>query len=332
MTKKTWLARMFVLVAFLLASCRGEKGDHIGLNTISGDKLARVDDVVSEYRPNYEYINIALVENGEIVLTKSYGRNRLEKNDVYASVSKPVTAMILLQLYEGGLIDSFDEDIGNYDEEYANVLPEPYTDSEITFKQLLTHQSGVPHLSKLWDGDKLILDFEPGTGVQYSSNAYGILGAVMSEITGESYTELVKSYIGEPVGADSFTSMPWFQAPGGQVRSTIEDMAKFAIGIMDESYVSRELLDELMFKHYADEAYGSLCLGWYCAYLDTEEFAIYHNGSNGRPRAFLAIKPEMGYAVAITGLSYSEDSAQDFPDLAIDLMGVLKGTYERAGE
>jgi CubicO group peptidase (beta-lactamase class C family) len=330
---RKYISAIFIATCliFVLVSC-SQAGDFVGINEFESGRLEMVDQVIAAYKSNYEYINIALVEGGEIVLTKSYGRNRLDKNDVYASVSKPVTAMILMQLYEGGLIDGLNEDIGKYDEEYANVLPKPYTDSEITFEQLLTHQSGVPHLSKLWKDGALVLDFEPGTGVQYSTNGFGILGEVMSEITGQSYPELVKTYIGEPVGADSFTSMPWFQAPGGQVRSTIEDMAKFAIGVMDETYVSRELLDELMFNHYADEAHGSLCLGWYCAYFGTEEFAIYHNGSNGRPRAFLAIKPDMGYAVAITGRSYSEDSAQNFPDLAIDLIGILKGTEERAGE
>jgi CubicO group peptidase (beta-lactamase class C family) len=293
MKKRIVSMSIALCIPIILVSC-SPPGDFVGINALDSIELKTIDQVVTAYKPNYEYINITLVEGGEVVLTKSYGRNRLNKRDVYASVSKPVTAMILVQLYEFGLIESVKDGIERYDRAYSHVLPEPYADSEITFEQLLAHQSGVPHLSRLWNGDDLIVDFEPGTGVQYSTNGYGILGDVMTEITGKSYTQLVKTYIGEPVGASSFTSMPWFQAPGGQVRSTIEDMAKFAIGVMNHTYVTEPVLKDLVYRHYADEEYGTLCLGWYCANLGTVDLALYHSGSNGRPRAFLAIQPYLG--------------------------------------
>jgi CubicO group peptidase (beta-lactamase class C family) len=176
----------------------------------------------------------------------------------------------------------------------------------------------------MWNGEELDLAFQPGTDVMYSSNAYGVLGDVMGEITGLSYAKMVDTYIADPVGADSFWSIPHFQAPAGQVRSTIQDMARFAIGVMDGTYVSQETPREFVYKQYAKDEYGSICLGWYCTNLGSEELAIYHAGSNGRPRAFLAIKPHLGFAVAITGLNHSENGLHDFGNLTIELMDVLE--------
>jgi CubicO group peptidase (beta-lactamase class C family) len=322
--------RIVVVIVFcisavsLLAVSLPRTGDFVGANKLDDGEVQVVDQIVARYRANYRYINIALVRGGDLVFTKSYGQNRLNKTDVYASVSKPVTAMIFLQLLEAGEIASVDDAIASYDGDYADVLPEAYSNTPITFLHLLTHQSGVSHLSDMWNGEKLNLAFQPGTDVMYSSNAYGILGDVMGEITGLSYSKMVETYIGDPVGATSFWSIPHFQAPAGQVRSTIQDMAQFAIGVMDGTYVSEETLRELVYRRYAEDESGDICLGWYCTNLGSDELAIYHAGSNGRPRAFLAIKPYLGFAVAITGINHSEEGQHDFGDLTIELMAALK--------
>jgi CubicO group peptidase (beta-lactamase class C family) len=322
--KTVIIAGLCISALSLLGVSLARTGDSLGVNKLDADELQIVDQIVSHYQPNYQYINIALVREEEVVFTKSYGQKRLDKTDVYASVSKPVTAMIFLQLLEAGKISSVQDEIAGYDEDYAEVLPKAYGDTPITFLHLLTHQSGVSHLSDMWNGETLNLAFQPGTDVMYSSNAYGILGDVMEEITGLSYSKMVETYIGNPVGASSFWTIPHFQAPAGQVRSTIQDMARFAIGVMDGTYVSEDTLQELVYKKYAQDESGDICLGWYCTNLGSDELTIYHAGSNGRPRAFLAIEPYQGFAVAITGLNHWENSEHDFGDLAIELMAALK--------
>ncbi len=205
-------------------------------------------------------------------------------------------------------------------------MPDQYADNPISFYHLLTHQSGVPHLSDIWEGEKLNLAFRPGSDTMYSSNGFGILRLVMSQVTGMSYSDLVKTYIAQPVGAESFEAPDIFAAPSGQVHSTIYDMALFAIGVMDGKYVSDDLLHELMYQRYTSIEGEDICLGWFCDDIDSPDMTIYHNGSNGRPRAHLRIKPEKGMAVAITGMDYSEDGMQNFPNLAIELMELLETT------
>lgn len=319
---------LFILLSFalemILMSCSYQPGDFVGINELDSGEVKELDRIVASYKLTYNYINIALVLDGEVVLTKSYGQNRLGKTDEYASVSKPVTAMIFMQLLESGEIEDVHDEILRYLPDHANAMPDRYIDSPISFFHLLTHQSGVPHLSDIWEGEKLSLAFRPGSDVMYSSNGFGILGLVMQQITGMSYSELVETFIAKPVGAESFETPDIFAAPSGQVRSTIYDMALFAIGVMDGTYVSEELLRELVFKNYASLEYGDICLGWFCDDIDTSDLVIFHNGSNGRPRAHLRIKPEKGMGVAITGMDYNEDGAQNFPELSIELMEFLE--------
>jgi len=303
----------------------GPAHDRTGVNELDPAQLGQIDQMVANTLANYNYINVGLVRDGQIMLTKSYGHDRLDKVDVYASASKPVTATIVMQLVQQGRIDDLDDDIALYHPRYKDALPQEYADAHITFRQLLSHTSGVPHLSKLWNGRKLKLEFRPGTDVKYSSHGYGILGDVIEEITGKSYKQLVKDYIGKPIGAESFTVLhPFFDAPAGQVASTIDNMARFAIGVMDGQYIPTDMLNDEVLKQYAKDQHGPIGLGWYCTNLGTPDLAGYHAGSNGRPRAFLAIKPHRKNAVALTGLNRSEKNTHDCGKLTIDLMAIIE--------
>jgi hypothetical protein len=81
-----------------------------------------------------------------------------------------------------------------------------------------------------------------------------------------------------------------------------------------------------MFQRYASTEHGDICLGWFCDDIDSPDMTIFHNGSNGRPRAHLRIKPEKGMAVAITGMNCTEGGLQNFADLSIDLMKFLESS------
>ena len=322
---------IIIFSVFISFRCIGQNkstNTYIDINKLDTKRVLQLEKRIESILINYEYINLALVQDGHIVFLASFGENRINKNDVYASVSKPVTATILLQLLNEGKIVNLDDDISKYHPRYKNAIPEEYANAVITLRQLLTHTSGVPHQSKLWDGTELRLEFQPGSDVMYSSHGYGILGDIMEEITGKSYKKLVKEYIGKPVSAESFTVRhPFFDAPAGQVASTIEDMAKFAIGVMNGTYVSKEILVNQVLKEYSRTGNEIIGIGWYCLNVNQENVAGYHAGSNGQPRAFLAIKPNQGNAVALTGKNKSEQGAHDLGALTIDLMAILENRF-----
>jgi len=328
--------RMPVLFLGLLLSgifqtgCEREDGftrdnTYTAINQLETEVLTGIDLILSEYSGEYRYISLGIILDGEPVLIRTYGENRLGRTDEYASVSKPVTAIITLEMLEEGLIRSLDDPIGLYCSKYRDVLPDIYPDVPITFAHLLSHQSGIPHHERIWQDGVLDLAFEPGTQMMYSTRGYGVLGDVLSMIGGTSYNQLVRNYIGEPAGAPSIhCPLPFFEAPGGLVQSNISDMARFACGVMNGTYVSDSLMVHRAWVPLGSDASGEMGLGWYVARPGTSDMAVYHAGSNGKPRAFLVLKPMKGTGVALLGKRVTSDGSQLFPELASRIVSHLE--------
>ena len=295
-----------------------------GRNPLIQARLDQIDSLVREYTGEYSYIGLGIIMNGAPVLERYYGRDRSAKSEVYASVSKPVTSMICLQFLEQGLIRSLDDPISAYCKKYRDVMPPEYEGQEITFTHLLSHRSGIPHHERIWKKGQLDLQFAPGEEFSYSTRGYGVLGAVLEEIAGMSYNRLVKTYIGSPVGASSMAApLPFFEAPGGLVRSTLGDMLLFAGGVMNSAYVKDSLLYQLAWKPPASDPAGNMGLGWYLYKQGTDDLAVYHAGSNGKPRAFLVVKPYKKMAVVLLGKQHRADGQQHFQELASRIVDLL---------
>jgi CubicO group peptidase (beta-lactamase class C family) len=293
-----------------------------GVNLLSADQSAGIDQIVDPYLDDYTYISVAVIAGSQIVLTRSYGRDRIGRTDVYASVSKSVTSVIIARLLEEGAITSLDDPISLYSEKYRDVMPEEYKDTPLTFKQLLSHQGGVPHHERIWKNGELALEFRPGTDVMYSTRGYGILGEVISELSGLSYDRLVKTYIGDPVEAGSF-SVPnlLFEAPGGLVNSTIQDMARFGLGVMQYDFAGESLMKGLFWYPWSS---GEIGLGWYIHHFGTDSLTVYHAGSNGSPRAFLALRPDHQLGITLLGKHREPDGPQQFYMLASELISRIE--------
>jgi CubicO group peptidase (beta-lactamase class C family) len=137
------------LLSGLLLTCdkqykRLDELEHFtAINHLSAEQAAKIDRAVFDYINAYSYISVGLIGEGGSVFIRSYGADRIGKTDVYASVTKPVTAMIFFQMLEQGIISSVDDSIAMYSEKYRGVMPGKYIDSHITFKHLLAHQSGI---------------------------------------------------------------------------------------------------------------------------------------------------------------------------------------------
>ncbi len=93
-------------------------------------------------------ISMGIVKNNSLVWSKSYGySNRLRKEEatnttIYlaGSISKTVTGLALIQLYEQGLFD-LDDDVNDYLP--FNLRNPNYPDINISFRMLLAHQSSL---------------------------------------------------------------------------------------------------------------------------------------------------------------------------------------------
>lgn len=171
-------------------------------------------------------VAVGVVKDGVVVFTKGFGLCDCEKKTKvtadtvfnWASNSKPVSAVLAMQLVEQGKLE-LDADIRKYVPEF------PASTKTITARHLLCHTSGIPHYangkvvrSAKWpfEGDPVDplvslrrfadspLLFEPGGKSSYSSYAYVLLSAIIQRAGNEPFQEQVRRRIVEPLGLKSF--------------------------------------------------------------------------------------------------------------------------------
>ncbi len=194
------------------------------------------------------------------------------------SITKTLTATMVMQLRDEGFF-ALDDLL------YRHLPGTPV--GGITLRQLLGHVSGLqrepdgPWWERATGGDvdKLLAELAfdkiagpPFRTYHYSNLAYGLLGAVLQRVTGESWADLVAKRVLDPLGMKRTTYAPvepyargyvvheldeslheeprldaGAMAPAGQLWSTVTDMAKWAAFLADPApaVLSRETVDEM---------------------------------------------------------------------------------------
>ncbi len=165
---------------------------------------------------------VLIAYKDEIVLAKGYGMankqfqipNTIETKFFIGSITKQFTAASILILKQRGLLD-IDRPIAEYLPDY----PRPAAD-KITIRHLLTHTSGVPNYTDRPEvnlrrtlpisATELVdlfknkpLEFEPGHGFHYSNSGYIILGAIIEQVSGQSYEAFLHHEIFKPLGMNN---------------------------------------------------------------------------------------------------------------------------------
>ena len=194
----------------------------LGFSTgFSDDHAAtKIDRLIASYTSQDLFHGVVLVsENNQIIYHKAFGLANREwqvpmSTDTkfrIGSVSKSITALLILQLVNDGLID-LDNTIGDFLPEYADAPKR-----SITIHQLLTHTSGL--LNSLPPEEEAIrekqyhsledllpyseqadLYFEPGTGFKYSNFGYSILALIAERATGTPFSYLLNEKLFIPGG------------------------------------------------------------------------------------------------------------------------------------
>jgi serine beta-lactamase-like protein LACTB, mitochondrial len=172
-------------------------------------------------------ISAAVVENGEEVWSGGFGMADLENfvpatsSTLYrlGSISKPLTATAVMELWERGKID-LDAPV----QKYCPAFPEkPWP---ITTRELLGHLGGIRHYhvaegtkssqddpeignTKHFDdpiagglqffaADPLVA--QPGTQFHYSTQGYTVVGCAIEGASGEKYVDFVRENVFVPAG------------------------------------------------------------------------------------------------------------------------------------
>ena len=141
-----------------------------------------------------------------------------------ASASKLATGLLILRLVERGAL-ALDASIGTYlPEARAAEVP------GVTIARMLSHTSGLPieighdlsttpgpvrwEAGLRWPGAMAEaclaarLEAEPGTVVQYSNVAYGLLGLAAERVTGTPFARLLDQEVFAPLGIEAYVDQP----------------------------------------------------------------------------------------------------------------------------
>jgi CubicO group peptidase (beta-lactamase class C family) len=226
--KKTILSNYLLILIILFFSVFTNTTAQNNKNKELSKELTK-DSLVIEKVNNYleEFLalenfsgSILVARDSTILIDKSIGManyehlvpNNSKTKYRIASLSKAFAAVLILQQVEKGKIN-----LEGKIRDYLPFYPKK-TGNEITIHQLLTHSAGLQHyegvkdfyfkygqvqfyskdyLKVFWN---LPLLYEPGTSHSYSSFGYFILGCILQEVTGKSYSTLLKENILDPLG------------------------------------------------------------------------------------------------------------------------------------
>ncbi|KPN77517.1 MULTISPECIES: serine hydrolase domain-containing protein [Shewanella] len=149
--------------------------------------------------------SVILLERGKPLLELQKGEGiSKDSRFVMASLSKQITATLILQAVDAGKLD-LNQTLNHYlfgdtkgdnkalkavvagTNSSANALNPGRYDERITLHQLLTHTSGVDKLGKA-------NRFEPGSQFEYSNFGYSLLGQVLEKVNHQSFAEQVAQF------------------------------------------------------------------------------------------------------------------------------------------
>ena len=205
--------------------------------------LSAVDEIMNEYveEGRVAGIVVSVAYQNEVVYTKAVGNRGtederpLKEDDLFRiySMTKPVTGVALMQLYEQGkfeLDDRLDKyipelaDLKVHNDEGDPTAPE----RPITIRNLLTHTAGFGYVFTGHSVDQLTreamqandleefvqkvakipLRYEPGTRWHYSI-AVDVQGLLIERLSGKTFDVYLKEHIFDPLGMeDTFFGVP----------------------------------------------------------------------------------------------------------------------------
>ena len=246
------------LLALLVACASAASAQQKG---ISAEKRSAVEKVVSSFMlaNSVPGIGVAVVLEGEPAWSAGFGMADLE-NFVPAtsatlfrlgSISKPITATAILQLWERGKLD-LDAPV----QKYCPAFPQK--EWPITARELLGHLGGIRHYNsdgngdipedsarhfagmqeslQIFAGDPLVA--KPGTKFNYSTYGYTLLGCVLEGAASQKFVDYVRDNVFRPAGMEETQPDDFFAIIQHRTRWYHRDKSGVVrnAGVLDSSY------------------------------------------------------------------------------------------------
>lgn len=204
-------------------------------------------------------LSAAVVLDGEPRWSQGFGMADLENSSPatsstlfrLGSISKPISATAVLQLWERGKLD-LDAPVQKYCPEF------PQKEWPITTRQLLGHVGGIRHYSpdgkgdipedsarhfssmkeslQVFANDPLVA--KPGTKFNYSTYGYTLIGCVFEGAASEKFADYLRKNVSEPAGMGQTRDDDFFAVIPHRTRWYHKDKSGIVrnAGVLDSSY------------------------------------------------------------------------------------------------
>ena len=307
-----------------------------------------IDSAARKYiqKSNTVGISIGILKNG-VVTTYDYGETGRgnhtlpDANTLFeiGSITKTFTSTLLAYYVNEGKV-KLDDPITKY-------LPDSVAANKelqgITLQMLTNHTSGLPvlpdnfvnHSSSSEDPYKdytkqYLLDYlktaklasKPGKLYAYSNLAVGLLGAILEQVNGKTFEQMVQHVITQPLGMQSTAqtlnfalqkrfvkvynetgneTSPWHfdvLAPCGTLKSTVNDLLTYAKAEMTPADTKLSKAMQLTHQVTFTRLDMKLGLAWHIIVIDNVAY-YFHNGSTYGCSSFLVFNPEKKLAAVV---------------------------------
>lgn len=301
-------------------------------------------------------VAVAVAQHGRIIWEEGFGwANREERipateSTMYslASISKPMTATALMTLVQAGKID-LDKPINDYLGD-AKLVARIGNANDATVRRVANHSSGLPlHYQFFYSNepyqkpsyDETILRYGnlmtiPGEHYQYSNLGFGIIGYVLSRVSGESYPDFMRqavfiklslthTSVGAGPGLEKFQAIRYddkgaplpaydFDHPGASaIYSSAHDLARFGMfhlkdHLPDQAQIlmdapidemhkpSIKMADNPSMKLADNAGYG---IGWMAEDRADGYHVVWHTGGMPGVATYLTLVPSEDIAVVV---------------------------------
>ena len=249
---------LLYLLAFCLFAISAARAQQ---KSPSSETRAAIEKAVSSFMSENSVpgVSVAVVLDGQPAWSAGFGMADLEDfapvtpSTLFrlGSISKPITATAVLQLWERGKLD-LDAPV----QKYCPAFPQK--ESPITSRQLLGHLGGIRHYNsdgkgdipedsarhfasmeeslQIFANDPLVA--KPGTKFHYSTYGYTLLGCVLEGAASEKYVDFVRDNIFKPAGMAQTQADDFFSVIPHRTRWYHKDKSGIVhnAGVLDSSY------------------------------------------------------------------------------------------------
>lgn len=274
-------------------------------------------DVVSQARGHDQCNALVIHMNGTEVVSEVFRGPGIGRAVPVKSVSKTIIAALTGAALDCGEIPALDTTLADIAPQLIPPGADPRV-AAITVENLVTMQAGLERTSganyggwissRNWVADALARPFvaEPGGTMLYSTGSFHVLGAVLSEVSGESLLSLARNRLGRPLGMDipAWTRDPQGRYLGGnEMALSLPDMVRFGelyrqggtwagTQVLSQDWVTRSLVPRTR-SLFSGLDYG---YGWFLGQAEGDSYALVR-GYGGQ---VICIVPSLGLTIAIS--------------------------------